>query len=71
MRWRRESRLAAGLVLGTALLLGVLLPGADGAAPKRLRERQASLSARSHGALLSLFALDSRLSRAKSELAVL
>jgi len=71
VRWRRESRLAAGLVLGTALLLGVLLPGADGAAPKQLRERQASLSARSHGALLSLFALDSRLSRAKSELAVL
>ena len=71
MRWRRESRLAAGLVLGTALLLGVFLPGADGAAPKRLRERQASLSARSHGALLSLYALDSRLSRATSELAVL
>jgi len=71
VRWRRESRLAAGLVLGTALLLGVFLPGADGAAPKRLRERQASLSARSHGALLSLYALDSRLSRGTSELAVL
>ena len=71
MRWRRESRLAAGLVLGTALLLGVFLPGAGGAAPKQLRERQASLSARSHGALLSLYALDSRLSRATSELALL
>jgi 3D (Asp-Asp-Asp) domain-containing protein len=69
VRWRRESRLAAGLVRGTAVLLGVFLPGADGAAPKRLRERQASLSARSHGALLSLYALDSRLSRGTSELA--
>ncbi|MDX6402276.1 MAG: hypothetical protein QOF27_2882 [Gaiellaceae bacterium] len=69
--WRRESRLAVGLTLGSALLLGVFLPGADGAAPKRLRERQASLSARSQGALLSLYALDSRLSRARSELAVL
>jgi len=71
VRGRRESHLAAGLVLGTALLLGVFLSGADGAAPKQLRERQASLSARSHGALLSLYALDSRLSRATSELAAL
>ncbi|MBA3736056.1 MAG: hypothetical protein H0W90_12830 [Actinobacteria bacterium] len=71
MRGRRESRLAAGLVLGAALLFGASLPGADGAAPKRLRERQANLSARSHGALLSLYALDSRLSKARSELAAL
>jgi 3D (Asp-Asp-Asp) domain-containing protein len=49
----------------------VFLTGADGAAPKKLRERQAGLSARSHGALLSLYALDSRLSRAKTELAAL
>jgi 3D (Asp-Asp-Asp) domain-containing protein len=69
--WRRECRLAAGLALGSALLLGIFLPGADGAAPKKLRERQASLSARSHGALLSLYALDSSLSRARSELIAL
>jgi 3D (Asp-Asp-Asp) domain-containing protein len=70
VRWRRESRLALGLALGAALILGVFLPGAEGAGPK-LRERQARLIARSHSALLDLYALDSRLARARSELASL
>jgi 3D (Asp-Asp-Asp) domain-containing protein/peptidoglycan hydrolase CwlO-like protein len=73
VRWRRESRLALGLTLGAALLLGVFLPGAEGAGPKRgagsLRQQQAGLASRSEAALLSLYALDSRLARARSELA--
>jgi 3D (Asp-Asp-Asp) domain-containing protein len=73
LRWRRESRLAVGLALGAALLLGVFLPGAEGAGPKKgagaLHQQQAGLAARSHTALLSLYALDSRLARARSELA--
>jgi 3D (Asp-Asp-Asp) domain-containing protein len=73
LRWRTESRLALGLALGAALLLGVFLPGAEGAGPKKgagsLRQQQAGLAARSHTALLSLYALDSRLARARSELA--
>ena len=73
MRWPRESRLAVGLALGAALLLGVFLPRAEGAGPKKgtgsLRQQQAGLAARSHTALLSLYALDSRLARARSELA--
>ena len=72
MRWRRESRLALGLALGAALLLGVFLPGAEGAGPykgtRSLRQQQAGLAASSHTALLSLYALDSRLARARSEL---
>lgn len=73
MRWRRESRLALGLALGAALLLGVFLPGAEGAGPKKgagsLRQQQAGLATRSQTALLSLYVLDSRLARARSELA--
>jgi len=73
VRRRRESRLALGLALGAALVLGVCLPGAEGAGPKKgtgsLRQRQAGLAARSQTALLSLYALDSRLARARSELA--
>jgi 3D (Asp-Asp-Asp) domain-containing protein len=72
LRGRRESRLAVGLALGFALLLGVFLPGAEGAAPKKgaaaLRQQQSGLAARSQTALLSLYALDSRLARARSEL---
>jgi 3D (Asp-Asp-Asp) domain-containing protein len=75
VRWRRESRLALGLALGVALLLGIFLPGAEGAAPKNaagaLRQKQSGLAARSHSALLSLYALDSRLLRARSELSAL
>jgi 3D (Asp-Asp-Asp) domain-containing protein len=73
LRWRRESRLAVGLALGAALLLGVFLPGAEGAGPKKgagaLHQQQAGLAARSHTALLSLYALDSRLASARNELA--
>jgi cystine transport system substrate-binding protein len=73
LRWRRESRLGLGLALGAVLLLGVFLPGAEGAGPKNgaasLRQQQAGLAARSQTALLSLYALDSRLARARSELA--
>jgi 3D (Asp-Asp-Asp) domain-containing protein len=73
LRWRRERRLALGLALGAALLLGVFLPGAEGAAPKggagSLRQQQRGLATRSRTALLSLYALDSRLARARSELA--
>jgi 3D (Asp-Asp-Asp) domain-containing protein len=74
LRWRRESRLALGLALGAALPLGIFLPGAEGAGPKEgaqssLRQQRAGLAARSHTALLSLYALDSRLLQARSELA--
>ena len=73
MRWRRESRLALGLALAAALLLGVFLPGAEGAGPKggagSLRQQQKGIAAHSQTALLSLYALDSRLARTRSELA--
>jgi 3D (Asp-Asp-Asp) domain-containing protein len=73
LRWRRESRLALGLALVAALILGVFLPGAEGAGPKggagSLRQQQKGIAARSQAALLSLYALDSRLARARSELA--
>jgi 3D (Asp-Asp-Asp) domain-containing protein len=74
VRWPRQSRLALGLALGAALLLGLFLPGAEGAGPKEggqssLRQQRTGLAARSHTALLSLYALDSRLVRARSQLA--
>jgi 3D (Asp-Asp-Asp) domain-containing protein len=74
VRWRRESRLALGLALGAAFLLGIFLPGAEGAGPKEggqssLRQQRTGLAARSQTALLSLYALDSRLLRARSRLA--
>jgi cystine transport system substrate-binding protein len=51
----------------------VFLPGAEGAGPKggagSLRQHQKGLAARSQTALVSLYALDSRLARARSELA--
>ena len=71
MRWRRESRLALGLGLVAALLLGASLSAAAGVDPKgadALRAQRAGLTGRSHTALLSLYALDSRLSQARSEL---
>jgi 3D (Asp-Asp-Asp) domain-containing protein len=71
VRWRRESRLALGLALAAALVLGVSLPGAIGASgqPGDLRREQTALSARSESALLGLYALESRLAQARSELA--
>jgi 3D (Asp-Asp-Asp) domain-containing protein len=73
VRWRRESRLALGLALAFVLLLGASLPGAEGAGPGTraggLRQQQSGLAARSHSALLSLYALDARLAQARSELA--
>jgi 3D (Asp-Asp-Asp) domain-containing protein len=73
VRWRRESRLALGLALVVSLLLGVWFPGAEGAQAQEraddLRREQAGLSVRSHTALLSLYALDSRLAQAQAELA--
>jgi 3D (Asp-Asp-Asp) domain-containing protein len=73
VRWRRESRLALGLALVLVLLLGASLPWAEGAGPTKgadaLRGHQAVLSARSHSALLSLYALDARLALARGELA--
>jgi 3D (Asp-Asp-Asp) domain-containing protein/septal ring factor EnvC (AmiA/AmiB activator) len=67
VRGGRESRLALGLALLAALLVGASLAGAQNAAT--LKQHQRVLVARSHGALLGLYALDSRLSRARSELA--
>jgi 3D (Asp-Asp-Asp) domain-containing protein/peptidoglycan hydrolase CwlO-like protein len=63
----RESRLALGLALTTALLLGVSLAGAQNSA--QLRTHQRVLASKSHTALLGLYALDSRLSAARIELA--
>ena len=73
--WRRESRLALGLALAVALVLGASLRGPEGAgagkSARALRQAQASLANRSHSALLSLYALDSRLEQARTELAQL
>ena len=74
MRWRSESRFALGLSLGAALLVGIFLPGAKGAGSKKeahpsLRQQRPGVAARSRTALLSLYALDSRLLGARSELA--
>jgi 3D (Asp-Asp-Asp) domain-containing protein/peptidoglycan hydrolase CwlO-like protein len=73
VRWRRESRLALGLALAVGLLLGASLPGARGADPQTRaddpRRHQRGLTTRSHGVLLSLYALDSRLAQARGEIA--
>jgi len=74
VRGPRESRFALGLALGAALLLGVFLPRAEGAGPKKgaqssPRQQRTAPAGRSHTALLSLYALDSRLLQARSELA--
>lgn len=67
MRGGRESRLALGLALAAAVLLGASLAGAQ--SPAKLRQQQRTLAGKSHSALLGLYALDSRLSRTRTELA--
>jgi 3D (Asp-Asp-Asp) domain-containing protein len=67
VRGGRESLLALPLLLASALLLGASLVGAQTAA--ELRQHQRALASKSHGALLGLFALDSRLAQARTELA--
>src|SRR5919204_1317017 len=67
VRGGRESRLALGLALAVAVLVGASLAGAQGSA--RLHRQQRVLAVRSHSALLGLYALDSRLAQARSELA--
>jgi 3D (Asp-Asp-Asp) domain-containing protein len=71
VRWRRESRLALGLSVVVGVLL-TSLTGAHGAGPKEnageLQRRAAGLSARSHEALLDLYALDSQLGAARTRL---
>jgi 3D (Asp-Asp-Asp) domain-containing protein len=67
VRGGRESRLALGLALLSALLLGASLAGAQNTAS--LMQHQRVLVSRSHGALLGLYALDSRLTQARSQLA--
>jgi 3D (Asp-Asp-Asp) domain-containing protein len=63
-----------GLGLGAVLVLGTFLPGAHGAggshgaATASLKHRQTRLAARSEEALLGLYALDSRLARARGDL---
>ena len=63
------------VVVLAGLAIGLLLPGAGGADPSEqagaLRHQQDSLAARSHAALLSLYALDSQLTRARAQLATL
>jgi 3D (Asp-Asp-Asp) domain-containing protein len=65
VRGGRESRLALGLALLSALLLGASLAGAQNTAA--LKQHQRVLVSRSHGALLGLYALDSRLAQARSQ----
>jgi peptidoglycan hydrolase CwlO-like protein len=63
------------VVVLAGLGIGLLLPGAGGADPSQqagaLRHQQDTLAARSHAALLSLYALDSQLARARAQLASL
>jgi len=62
-------------VVLAGLAIALALPGAGGADPAQqanaLRQQQGTLGARSHAALLSLYALDSQLSRARNRLAAL
>jgi 3D (Asp-Asp-Asp) domain-containing protein len=67
VRGGRESRLALGLALLAAVFIGASLAGAQNTAG--LQRQQRVLVARSHSALLGLYALDSRLARANAELA--
>lgn len=67
MRGGRESRLALGIALLAAVFVGASLAGAQNTAG--LQRHQRVLVARSHGALLGLYALDSRLVAAHAQLA--
>src|SRR5439155_15953283 len=67
VRGGRESRLALGLALASALLRGASVAGAQNSA--KLQKQQRVLKARSSTALLGLYALDSRLGQARQELA--
>jgi 3D (Asp-Asp-Asp) domain-containing protein len=75
VRGRRETHRTPALVVLAGLAVGLALPGAGGADPAQqanaLRHQQDTLSARSHAALLSLYALDSQLTRARSRLSAL
>ena len=66
MRGGRESRLALGLALASALLLSASLAGAQNSGT--LRQHQSALATKSRSALLGLYALDSRLTQARREL---
>ena len=72
VRGRRESRPALVLVAVGALLVAAIPAGA-GAGPSRqatvLRGQQANLASRSRAALLGLYSLDTRLARARAEMA--
>jgi len=72
--WRRESRPALALVTVGAIAM-IALPAGTGAGATGqvsvLRGEQASYATRARGALLSLYALDSRLAQAKTQLASL
>jgi 3D (Asp-Asp-Asp) domain-containing protein len=67
VRGGRESRLALGLALVSALLAGASLAGAEGTV--QLQQRQRELASRSHTALLDLYALDSEIVQARGALA--
>ena len=75
VRWRRESRRAPLLIMLAGLAVGLLVPGSGGADPAQqantLRGKQATLTARSHAALLSLYSLDTQLARARARLSAL
>jgi 3D (Asp-Asp-Asp) domain-containing protein/peptidoglycan hydrolase CwlO-like protein len=67
VRGGRESRLALGLALAAAILLGASLAGAENTA--KLQRHQGALATKSHTALLGLYALDSRLAQTHAQLA--
>jgi 3D (Asp-Asp-Asp) domain-containing protein len=72
VRGRRESRPALVLVAVGALLVAALPAGAGAGASGQatvLRGQQTSLAARSRAAVLGLYSLDTRLARARAELA--
>ena len=75
LRGRRETHRTRALAVLAGLAVGLALPGAGGADPAEqantLRRQQDTLSARSHAALLSLYALDSQLASTRSRLAAL